>query len=196
MKELEVELILPEGRFNSTVNVFDESDCTKFLNIYNKWVDINKSLKEINSRCSNLPEGLSEGAFCLAKGFFRKVKNIRGANSSFDCYDPNSEDRTRIQIKACSVLPDLTSFGPKTEWDRIFFLDFYVKGDWDGTFISYELETEDINNYKVNSSQTLLEQKNQGRRPRFSISKSLIEENKFISKEIYKITEKGIIKIE
>lgn len=30
----------------------------------------------------------------------------------------------RIQVKACSVLPDLTSFGPRSEWDRIFFADF------------------------------------------------------------------------
>ncbi|NFN19717.1 Bsp6I family restriction endonuclease [Clostridium botulinum] len=70
----------------------------------------------MGARKINLPEGLSESAFCLAKGMFRVTQKISGANTSFDCYDPNGQrGNNRIQVKACSVIPDLTSFGPNSE---------------------------------------------------------------------------------
>ena len=90
-------------------------------------------------------------------------------------------------------LPDLTSFGPNSQWDRIFFVDFYREGLWDATFDIYEIATEDIYNFPVNATQTMADQKAQGRRPRFSIFSGLILKNKYISKETYKITDDGII---
>ena len=197
MKEVEVTLNLPEGNFITTVNIFDEDDHGKILDIYKNWSELNKSLKEVNARGSNLPEGLSEVSLCLVKGFYRKIKNINGANATFDCYDPNSPvNSNRIQVKACSVIPDLSSFGPKSVWDRLFFMDFYANGNWDGEFVVYEIGNEDINTHMVSSTQTFQEQKDQGRRPRFSIMSDFVKENKFVSKDVYKITEEGILKIE
>jgi hypothetical protein len=71
-------------------------------------------------------------------------------------------------------MPDLTSFGPKSEWDKIYFMDFYVNGFWDGKFDIYLIENYDIYNHKVNANQTLKDQQKEGRRPRFSIYKDII----------------------
>lgn len=190
MKKVTTILNLPEGDFNSEVISFDESDMEPLREIYKSWRTLCNQLTAVGARKINLPEGLSESAFCLKKGMFRFTNSIAKANTSFDCYDPKGKrGNNRIQVKACSVIPDLTSFGPKSEWDRIFFADFYREGKWDGTFDVYEVSTDDIYNFKVNEHQTLSDQKKQGRRPRFSIYKNLIQEGKYISKETFNLFE-------
>ena len=103
------------------------------------------------------------------------TKSISGANTSWDCYDLNS--KKRIQVKACSVLPDLTSFGPKSEWDEIYFLNFFKDGKWDGSFDIYKIDNDLIYSQKVNINQTMKDQQKQGKRPRFSIYKDIIIPN-------------------
>lgn len=165
-------LHLPEGMFPVKVLSFQESDRKILHDIYKNWRSLSNDLAKIKSRAVNLPEGLSEGSFCLETGFVRVVDSIPGANSSWDCYD--LKRRRRIQLKACSVLPDLTSFGPDSVWDEIYFADFYRGGAWDGTFDLYLIDNDDIYNHKVNAKQTFRDQQKQGRRPRFSIYSEII----------------------
>ena len=194
-KSVEI-LNLPEGNKRCEVTIFDRNDCDELRRIYDGWRMLCDNLGKLNARSVNLPEGLSEIGFAMAKEMWRCTSSIIGANSSFDCYDPNgTRGNNRIQIKACSILPDLTSFGPKSQWDRIFFVDFYREGKWDRTFDVYEVETKDIENFPVNASQTLLDQKKQGRRPRFSIYSGLVKHGRYISKESFQITDGGIIKL-
>lgn len=194
-KSIEI-LHLPEGDKKAEVTQFDLTDCDELRMIYDGWRLLCDNLNRLNARAVNLPEGLSEIGFAMAKGMWRVTSGIIGANSSFDCYDPTGgRGNNRIQVKACSVIPDLTSFGPQSQWDRIFFADFFREGKWDRTFDIYEIETEEILNFKVNFNQTLRDQQAQGRRPRFSIYKGLIQKEKFISKETFLIDDKGVIKI-
>lgn len=189
-------LHLPEGDKRAEVTIFDNNDIPKLFNIYESWRKLCANLNELNARSVNLPEGLSEIGFAIAHNMWRCTSSIVGANSSFDCYDPNgSRNNNRVQVKACSVLPDLTSFGPHSQWDRIFFVDFYREGKWDGTFDVYEIDTAEIMNYPVNATQTVEDQKAQGRRPRFSIYSGLVEIGKYISKNTFKITNTEIVKI-
>lgn len=173
MEEKLVKVKLPEGTFETTVITFEESDREILFNIYKDWRSLCDNLIKIKARAVNIPEGLSESAFCLEMGFARFTDSISGANTSFDSIDLDTNDR--IQIKACSVLPDLTSFGPKSVWDKIYFVDFCREGKWDGTFDIYLINTEDIYNHKVNVNQTFRDQQLQGRRPRFSIFKEIIQ---------------------
>jgi hypothetical protein len=166
-------LKLPEGNFNVNVDVFEESDKLQFEKIYKAWRELSSNLKSFNARAINLPEGLSEGAFCLAMDCVRFNSSLPDANTSWDCYDLTTHKR--IQVKACSVLPDLTSFGPKSQWDEIYFLDFYRDGSWNGKFDIYLIDNNLIYNHKVNANQTLRQQQLEGRRPRFSIYKEIIE---------------------
>jgi hypothetical protein len=166
---------LPEGSFNAELQFFEERDRVKLYSIYKNWRKLCSELNEIKARAVNLPEGLSEGAFALEMKSPR-VSSIPGANSSFDCY--NSSTKKRIQVKACSVLPDLTSFGPKSVWDELYFCDFYKEGKWDGTFDIYLIDNNLIYNHKVNANQTFIQQQKQGRRPRFSIYSDIIIKHK------------------
>lgn len=197
MREEREILKLPEGDFETEVLIFEQDDVEELNDIYNGWRSLCLALNSVQARSVNLPEGLSETAFCLAKDYRRVSKKINGANSSFDCYDPNGERfNNRIQLKACSVLPDLTSFGPNSEWDRIYFADFYREGKWDGTFDVYEIDTNIINNYPVNRYQTVLDQKKQNRRPRFSIFSGLISKGLYLSKETFLISKNSLKKID
>lgn len=164
---------LPEGDFEVEATRFEEKDRERLADIYLNWRSLSDELRSLGGRGVNIPEVLTEGIFALEMDVLRVVKSISGANSSWDCYDPVGHKR--IQVKACSVLPDLTSFGPTSQWDEIYFLDFYREGKWDGTFDIYKIENELIYNHKVNEYQTMKDQQMQKRRPRFSIFKEIIQ---------------------
>ena len=168
-------ICLPEGEFETELQYFSDNDRETLWRIYRNWRSLCDDLHAINSRAVNLPEGLSEGAFALEMGTPRIQSSISGANTSFDCFDVSNNER--LQIKACSVLPDLTSFGPKSVWDKLYFCDFYRQGLWDGTFDIYLIENEKIYNHYVNDNQTFRDQQIQGRRPRFSIYSDIIQEH-------------------
>ena len=172
MEKEKKEIVLPEGNFEVDIISYSLKDKQKFYKIYNLWIKLSKLLKFVGGRGINLPEGLSEGVFCISMNCVKLISNIQKANTSFDCYD--LKRKKRIQVKACSVLPDLTSFGPKSIWDEIYFIDFYKDGSFKGKYDIYKIDNKDIYNHKVNENQTLKDQQLQGRRPRFSIYKEII----------------------
>ena len=174
-KELHT-ITLPEGRFSTELIILEQSDRPNLFKLYNLWRELSRLSTEFKGRSINLPEALSEGAFALEMNVARVVGSIPGANSSFDCY--SLANKKRIQVKACSVLPDLTSFGPDSQWDELYFCDFFKSGRWDGSFDIYLINNDDIYDHKVNASQTLREQQKQGRRPRFSIYKDIVTRKK------------------
>ncbi len=170
-----VKIMLPEGTFQASVQVFGDEEKKQLQNIYKEWRSLSNKLREIDSRAGNIPDGLSEGVFCLATGAVRLLGGIPGANSSFDCYD--LAKRKRIQVKAASVIPDLTSFGPKSVWDDLYFLNFYRSGNWDGSVDIYCIPNDYIYGNQVNKNQSFSQQQAQGRRPRFSIYRDVIEQH-------------------
>ena len=166
---------LPEGTFDTNVLIFDDSDRGNLREIYKDWRNLCDKLVAMEARKINLPEGLSESATCLEMGFVRCTENISGANTSFDAYDQKT--KKRIQIKACSILPDLTSFGPQSKWDDIYFVDFFKEGKWDGTFDIYLIPSELIYSQNVSKTQTMKDMQELGKRPRFSIYSEIIIKN-------------------
>lgn len=168
-----IDLNLPEGIFRGNVVRYEESDRQSFREIYYHWRELCDKLIAMGGRGVNIPEVLTEGLFCIDMNAVRLTQGITGANTSFDCY--REEDSTRIQVKACSVLPDLTSFGPRSVWDEIYFMDFYNEGNWDGTYNIYFIENDLIYNHRVNAEQTVRDQQQQGRRPRFSLYREIIQ---------------------
>tara|TARA_Y100000034_G_C6890385_1_gene409455 strand:+ start:1117 stop:1665 length:549 start_codon:yes stop_codon:yes gene_type:complete len=170
MKIIWSEININNKKVQAQITINEKGDRTLLRNLYLDWKDLNDRLKKIGTRGINLPETISENAFCI---FFRdcfRVVKFKGMKSSFDAVNTKTGDR--IQIKATSVGSDLTSFGPKSEWDKLFFLDF-SKGN--GIFKVYKIDPEWIYKHKVNKTQTFEEQQAQGRRPRFSIIKNIIE---------------------
>ncbi len=169
---------LPEGDFQVSVDIFSLEDLKLFQEIYQEWRNLSNKLNSIKARSINLPEGLSEGSFCLFTNNYRlnNPKFPKSVHSSFDSYDPNTHKR--IQIKACSVIPDLTSFGPKSVWDELYFLDFYRTGSWDGKYDVYHIPNDLIYETSVNKNFSFAEMQDTGKRPRFSIYKDIIQKNR------------------
>lgn len=167
-------LVLPEGKFTANLQFFDSTDAKALKDIYTKWVQLSDQLQKYGGRRINLPELLSEAIFCINFNAGRLIKSkMHGANSSFDCYEPKKGKR--IQVKACSVEEDLTSFGPDSVWDEIYFVHFYPNKKYDGSYNIYLIPNNLIYNQKVNATQTMRQQQELNRRPRFSIMKKIIK---------------------
>ncbi len=174
VKTENMEIILPEGKYLKNVTVYGEEDREILSNIYKKWRELSDAISNIKSRTVNIPEVLSEGLFCIDMKAVKLNENIPGANTSFDCYFLSN--KARVQIKACSVIPDLSSFGPTSVWDEIYFMDFFKDGKWNGSYDIYKIDNDLIYSCKVNKKETFREQQEQKRRPRFSIYKKIIKE--------------------
>jgi len=156
-------------KVKALLTIKEKSDRKLLKDLYSDWKKLNDRLKAISTRGINLPETISENAFALfSKDIFRVV-SVKGMKCSFDCI--NIKTGSRIQIKASSVASDLTSFGPRSEWDELFFLDF-SKGD--GSFKAYNIKPNWIYKHMVNKTQSFQQQQEENRRPRFSIIKEII----------------------
>lgn len=154
---------------------FDKNDRTQWKKLFDNWDVLNTGMKNYKARGINMPEGISEVAFCLYSGSRRFVSVVNGKTSaSFDTY--NLDTQRAEQVKACSVKSDLTSFGPKSKWDDLYFMDFYNDGNLDGSFNLYLIPNEMIYKTMVNKDESFTDQQNQKRRPRFSIKEKIIQE--------------------
>ena len=161
---------------NGTVvlgDYFDDVDYEKVKAIFKKWQEINGDLKELGGRTLNVPDVISEAIYCY---FFDAVRT----NTTAKSYDAvNVNNHAGVQVKATSIGDDLTSFGPKSTWDELFFVDFAPNGMVDGNVDIYKIDT-DISRIIVNKKkgETFADQQHQGRRPRFSIKSEIIKKQK------------------
>lgn len=154
----------------------DKNDGKEFKRLFDIWRKLNLGLEKYGRKV-NIPEVISEGMFCVFSKSARYQKKIKGKGTvSFDTI--NLQKKRREQIKASSIDEDLTSFGPRTEWDDLYFLDFYNEGKLDGTFNVYFIPSKYIYSNKVNKGQTMKEQQGEKRRPRFSLKKDIIDKYK------------------
>ncbi|NIA11980.1 MAG: Bsp6I family restriction endonuclease [Nitrospiraceae bacterium] len=145
---------------------FKKIDAVRLKEIWDLWYELSKKLKEYSggeARRTNLPELISEGCWCVLTGSVRVIKP-----SSADTY--NLETGRAEQIKASIINNDLTSFGPKSKWDDLYFLDF---SRLDGSFDVYKIPTNSLKSTIVNNkkNETFENQQKQGRRPRLSLKK-------------------------
>ena len=199
------EVIRVEGiKVRAMLQRFDSDDLKKLRSIFKTWKVLQKKL-DVYGRKSNIPEVVTEGIVayflgCPILGKFpdgsglkqvnytkaqkdrhRRNKKAGGTNkdrpklpsSSFDCYD--LDDQKTVQVKSASVDPDLTSFGPRSEFQKLYFLDFSSKGNPDGKFVIYDMPVA-----RVKSILTKAKKKNPDVRPRFSFQEKILEgkENK------------------
>lgn len=162
------ELFINGQIYTAPVDILEKSDKENIIKMYNMWEELSENLSNYGCRRINFPE-ISELIFCAIFDCWRTNNTPISDHSSFDCYNP--QNHARIQIKAASSKGELTSFGPKSVWDEIYFMDFYNEGNYDGTFKVYLLPNKDIYEYKMNKNETFEDQQKQGRRPRFSLRK-------------------------
>ncbi len=131
-----------------TLQFWDSVDRPVLKELYDEWKIFGSDLKNIGAGGVNLPEGISESAFCL--DFNSNAVRIISEGHLYDCYD--IVRGKGIQIKATSVPKDITSFGPHSIWDELYFLDFYKSGNFNGEFDVYLIPNNLIYNFKVNAT--------------------------------------------
>jgi ABC-type antimicrobial peptide transport system permease subunit len=126
--------------------------------------EINKILLKKKIRNENFPSEISEN---IVKFFLLKKYKISA------CWDTESGDvdfmKHKIEVKGfMSTGP--TSFGPKEQWDWIYFVD--ARDTLHKIYKIYEIKLSNSNsvflNMKMNKNETFEEQCKQKRRPRIS----------------------------
>ncbi len=172
MEQKNIKLDLDGTEVVAELQLFDNSDKKKIKKLYKKWLSLSDLCQNMKGRRINIPEIISEGLFCVEFNCARFIKCSGKMSSSFDCL--RLSDNKKIQIKACSVEHDLTSFGPKSKWDEIYLVHFFPNKTYDGSYVVYKIEDSDIYNHKVNKNETFKDQQIAGKRPRFSLMKDII----------------------
>lgn len=157
-------------------DAFDAYDFAVLQNIFKEWMHINGQLKALGGRNLNVPDVFSEALFCLA---YNAVRTNATAHS-YDCVMRNTGEG--VQVKSASIPNDCTSFGPRSTWDLLYFADFAPNGTVDGIVKFYRIEDDNVYSLVLNTkkNETFRDQQEQGRRPRFSMQKSIIQPNKLI----------------
>ena len=165
-------ILIEKKLYDAQLQYFGKNDQKKLKELYSYWKQLKSGMEQFKSRHPNLPEGISESAFAIFFNSPRVIKVFGKTSGSFDNYDKKSHER--IQVKATTIETDLTSFGPKSVWDVLYFLDFYRDGKFDGTFDVYKIPDKLIYGHQVSSTESFTQQQKQGRRPRFSIKGGII----------------------
>jgi len=158
---------------------FDKNDFSTLKEIFAEWLEINKKVTSLGGRGLNVPDVFSEALYCI---FFNAVRTNNTAHS-YDCV--NIENGAGVQVKSASIANDCTSFGPRSTWNELYFMDFAVNGKIDGIIDVYRLDfalDDVILNAKKN--ETFKMQQEQGRRPRLSLKKLIKEKGIKLIKRI------------
>lgn len=123
---------------------------------------------------------------CYCLGFLWNRGNEVG-----DATDPNTGKK--IEFKATSRFDgDLSSFGPKTQFDDLVFLRFKLD---ENLLYIYDLKinSDEFGKYPANRSETIQDQKNQGRRPHVSLKSLFVDAYNLVPDIIFDIRRCRII---
>jgi len=176
------------GKLTFTGIKFQDTDKNSFKQLFQSWKLFKEAGKFVEQR-ANIPEGLTEGIVAKdIEGIYRKGKKYQKESkyptTKFDCYC-SIEDKI-VEVKACSVPNDLTSWSPKPYFDVLYFVDF---SSMDGKYHIYKINTTDSEIKKETvtaGGQTFQQQINSNRRPRFSVfEKYIYSKYKCSGKPIY-----------
>lgn len=165
----------------------DKSRFEDAVKAYFLWKELNALIKNSHNRGINFPETISETLLCATMGF----ELNRGTGG--DAKDPNTNQI--IESKATSNWDrDTTSFSPSEDFDVLYFLRLNQRDD---ELYIYDtgINSDDLKSIQVNKTQTLGDQQAQGRRPRFSVIKFIIEANNIQPVAKVELRTKKIIKL-
>ena len=89
-------------------------------------------------------------------------------------------------VYSAYIRGDLSSFGPKCQFDDLVFLRFKLD---DNLLYIYDLHVNSIElgTYPANKTQTIQDQKNQGRRPHVSLYELFVKPKKLLPDIIFDI---------
>lgn len=147
----------------------DDARIDETCNAYFKWKDLNTYISNNSHRGINMPDAISEPMGCYCLGF--------EWNRGDEVGDATAPDGRKIEFKATSRFEgDLSSFGPKCQFDDLVFLRFNIS---ENLLFIYDLNinSEEFGKYPANKTETIQDQKNQGRRPHVSLQNLFVDAN-------------------
>ncbi|MGE6553222.1 Bsp6I family type II restriction endonuclease [Bacillus mycoides] len=165
----------------------DKSRFEDAIKAYFLWKELNALIKNSHNRGINFPETISETLLCAAMGF--ELNKGTGG----DARDPKTQKI--IEAKATSNWDrDTTSFSPSENFDVLYFLRLNQRDD---ELYIYDtgIDSDNLKFIQVNKTQTLGDQQSQGRRPRFSVIKFIVEANNIKPVAKVELRTKKIIKL-
>lgn len=169
------------------IRYVDDKKINEVIDAYFLWKKLDEKLKTLSStRGINFPSELSEYIVCYVLGYAIKTKG------SGDAVDLSNEKNPRIiEIKGSSAtnIYAPNSFSPSENFDELIFIRLEKDLDICKIYCT-GLNSEDIKEIKVNKIETFGEQQKQGRRPRFSIQKQIIEALELEPDYIFEIKKK------
>lgn len=156
------------GELKFLAHRYENEDNPKFLALFDGWLKFRSAGTFFGQRV-NLPEGLTEGVVAKdIEGVYRYKKSIKNnhGKSKFDCY--NEITNEVIEVKGCSIFPDLTTWSPGPYFDVLYFVDF---SSLDGKYKIFRINIthKELAKAMVNNNETYQDQIDKGRRPRFSL---------------------------
>lgn len=144
----------------------DKSRFKDAIKAYFLWKELDSLIRNSHSRGINIPETITETLLCYVSDF--KLNKGKGGDAFDDV------NKRIVEIKATSNYDrDTSSFSPKEEFDALFFVRLDKRDDI-MYFYDLEMSSIELKQIQVNANQTLEEQQQQGRRPRFSVIKQVI----------------------
>ena len=146
----------------------DDARIDETCDAYFRWKDLNTYISNNSHRGINMPDAISEpmGCYCLGL-LWNRGKEVGDAT--------NPITNEKIEFKATSRFEgDLSSFGPKCQFDDLVFLRFKLD---ENLLYIYDLKinSDEFGRYPANSHQTIQEQKDEGRRPHVSLQTLFVD---------------------
>lgn len=147
----------------------DKSRFNDAVKAYFLWKELNALIKNSHNRGVNFPETISETLLCVAMDF----ELNRGTGG--DARDP--KNNKVIEAKATSNWDkDTTSFSPNESFDELYFIRLNQRDD-EVYFYATGYDSDKLRDIEVNKRETLGDQQDQKRRPRFSVIEKIIEKD-------------------
>lgn len=154
---------------------------------YEAWERLNSALKKIKSRKANFPSGVSEAVVGRVYGYDIITQG------SGDLYAPRN-DRI-VEVKATSNYNiDLSSFSPSEFYDNLVFVRYNQKSK---VFEIYDLNRnrDAVDPIQISKKETYRDQREQGRRSRFSVLDKIIKAEGLEPDRVFCIRD-GVVKVE
>jgi hypothetical protein len=144
----------------------DKSRFKDAIKAYFLWKELDTIIRTSCTRGVNIPETITENLLCYVSGF--KLNKGSGGDAF------NEDSKEIIEVKATSNFDrDTSSFSPKEKFDCLYFVRLDKKEDT-MHFYNLEMNSNELKAIKVNKTETVGEQQDQKRRPRFSVIKFII----------------------
>lgn len=160
--------------------VIDAERIDSTVDAYFKWKNLNTYISDNSHRGLNFPDAISEPMGCYALDLLWN----RGSEAG-DATNPRTGEK--VEFKATSKFDeDLSSFGPRCRFDDLVFLRLSL---YDDLLYVYDLHinSDDFGKYPVSRTQTVDDQKKQGKRPRLSLCKLFVEADGLLPDAIFDI---------